>query len=76
MGRILRWGLQQLCQSLVNVLYLKISGFPRMTVAVFAGFQTLLILNIGEFQNLHDFRGIPVKILKFGGNSWISSQAY
>ena len=40
--------------------YLKISEFSRMTIAVFAGFQTLLILNIGEFQNfartLNDFR--------------------
>ena len=38
-----------------------------MTIAVFAGCQTLLILNIGEFQNfakiLNDFGGIPNKIL-------------
>ena len=41
-----------------------------MTIAVFTGFQTLLILNIGEFQNftrLNDFRGIPVKIHKILG---------
>ena len=41
-----------------------------MTVAVFAGFQTLLILNIGEFQNLTkllNFRGISVKIHKILG---------
>ena len=41
-----------------------------MTVAVFEGFQTLLILNIGEFQNfakLNDFRGIPVKLHKILG---------
>ena len=39
-----------------------------MTTAVFAGFQTLLILNIGEFQNfarlLNDFRGIEVNSLQ------------
>ena len=31
--------------------YLKISGFPRRTTAVFAGFQSLLIQNLEEFQN-------------------------
>ena len=31
--------------------YLKISGFPRRTTAVFPGFQTLLIQNLGEVQN-------------------------
>ena len=42
-----------------------------MTVAVFAGFQTLLILNLGEFQEfcktLNGFCGIPVKIHKTFG---------
>ena len=39
-----------------------------MTMAVFAGFQTLLIPNIGEFcKTLNDFRGIPVKIHKILG---------
>ena len=31
--------------------YQKISGFQRRTVAVYAGFQTLLIQNLEEFQN-------------------------
>ena len=31
--------------------YLKISGFPRRTTAVFAGFQSLLTQNLKEFQN-------------------------
>ena len=31
--------------------YLKISGFPRRTTAVFARFQSLLIQNLEEFQN-------------------------
>ena len=31
--------------------YLKFSGFPGRTTAVFAGFQSLLIQNIKEFQN-------------------------
>ena len=44
--------------------YLKISGFSRMTIAVFAGFQTLLILNIGEFQNFARLCAIPVRIHK------------
>ena len=30
---------------------LKISGFPRRSTAVFAGFQSLLIQNLEEFQN-------------------------
>ena len=41
-----------------------------MTGVVFAGFQTLLILNIGEFQiseTFNDFRGIPVKLQKILG---------
>ena len=57
--------------------YLKISGFPRMTVAVFAGSQTLLILNLGEFQNFAILSMVFVefrsKFTKFGGNLWISS---
>ena len=48
--------------------YLTISGFPRKTTAVFAGFQSLLIQNLEEFQNfcksLNGFPGIPVKIKK------------
>ena len=43
-----------------------------MTVAVFVGFQTLLILNLGEFQEfcktLNGFRRIPVKIHKIFGH--------
>ena len=38
--------------------------FPRRTVAVYAGFQTLLIQNLGEFQNF----------AKFEWFSWNSSQ--
>ena len=50
-----------------------------MTVAAFAGFQTLLILNweIPEFcKTSYSFRGISVKIHKIWGNSWISSEAH
>ena len=51
-----------------------------MTVAVFARFQTLLILSIGEFQNFAKLLMIFVefrsKFTKFWGNLWISSQAY
>ena len=42
-----------------------------MTVAIFVGFQTLLILNIGEFQNFAKLLMIFVefrsKFTKFGG---------
>ena len=34
-----------------RIAYPKISGFPRRTTAVFAGFQSLLIQNLEEFQN-------------------------
>ena len=49
-----------------------------MAAVVFAGFQTLLnlirSLGMPEFCNtLNGFRGIPVKIQKIWGNSWISS---
>ena len=49
-----------------------------MTAAVFAGFQTLLILNIGEFKNfaklLVEFRS---KFTKFLGEiNGFPSQAY
>ena len=51
-----------------------------MTVAVFAGFQTLLILDFGEFQNFAMLRMVFVefrsKFTKFGGNLWISSHAH
>ena len=51
-----------------------------MTAAVFVGFQTLLILNIGEFQNFAELLMTLVefqsKFTKVWGNSWISSQAY
>ena len=43
------------------------SGFPRRTVAVYAGFQTLLIQNLGEFQILQNFEW-------FSGNSGQNSQ--
>ena len=62
------------------IRYLKISGFPRMTVVVFAGFQTFLVLNLEEFQNFAilwmvfvEFRSEFTKVL---GNSWISSHAH
>ena len=44
--------------------YLKILGFRRMTVAVFAGFQTLLIVNLGNSRILQYFEWF----------SWNSSQ--
>ena len=52
--------------------YLKLSGFPRRTAAVFAGFQSLPIQNLEKFQNLNSrtlngFPGIPVKIYKILG---------
>ena len=51
--------------------YLKISGFPRRAVAVYAGFQTLLIQILGgipEFcKILQGFTGIPIKIHKMLG---------
>ena len=47
-----------------------------MTVAVFAGFQTLLILNLGEFQNFAILGMVFVEFRsKIGGNLWISSHA-
>ena len=65
--------------------YLKISGFPRRTTAVFAGFQSVLIQNLEEFQNiaknLNGFPGIPVKIYKIWGilvdfQSYLLSNSY
>ena len=48
-----------------------------MTSVVFAGFLTLMILNLEEFQ---DFAALFVefwsKFTKFGGNLWISSHAH
>ena len=55
----------------------KISGFPRRTTAVFAGFQSLLFHNLDEFQNFARFWMVFLefrsKFTKLCGNSWISN---
>ena len=60
--------------------YLKFSGFPGRTTAVFAGFQSLLIQNIKEFQNFAKiwmvFLEFRLKFTKFWGNLWISSHTH
>ena len=60
--------------------YLKFSGFPGRTTAVFAGFQSLLIQNIKEFQNFAKiwmvFLEFRLKFIKFWGNLWISSHTH
>ena len=59
--------------------YLKISGFPRRTMAVYARSHTPLIQNLGEFQNFARFwmafLEFLSKLTKFWGYSWNSSQA-
>ena len=51
-----------------------------MTAAVFAGFQSLLILNLGEFQNfamlLMVFVELRSKFTNFWEKSWIFSHAH
>ena len=60
--------------------YPKISGFPRRAAAVYTGFETLLIQNLGEFQNFARFWMVFLEFLskftKFCGNSWNSCQAH
>ena len=60
--------------------YLKFSGFPGRTTAVFAGFQSLLIQNIKEFKNFAKiwmvFLEFRLKFIKFWGNLWISSHTH
>ena len=62
------------------IWYLKISAFPRRTTAVFAGFQSLLIQNLEEFQNFAKiwmvFLEFWLKFIKFWGNLWISSHTH
>ena len=56
----------------------KVSGFPRRTVAVYAGFKTLLIQYLGEFLKFARFWMVFLvfwsKFTKFPQNSWNSRQ--
>ena len=60
--------------------YPKIWGFPRRTSAIFAGFQSLLIQNLEEFQNFARiwmvFLEFRLKFAKFWGYLWISSHTH
>ena len=60
--------------------YLKISGFPRRTTAVFAGFQSLMIQNLEEFQNFAKiwmvFLEFRLKFTKFWRNLCMSNHTH